>query len=810
MLSCARSFWFCTILLLVLSFSTYTAQAQKQVREITIHSGWGGLETPQNATVTIHREQRGFQCDGKPVDAKLVQTVVTALGAPQITKPELANLGITHVWLKKQLTAVEAEMPGSIPDATARQKDLFESTFADPQRMADITASLFKYWKSDDYPYVQIEVHFIDGSKLTAESNSYYAFMIPWKVQGAQSLKTYNAAISRAVSALLPSKSPNKERLSGEGFASELAEATMNHIKEHWEMIGVEDHAGDSLASLRGVYTVERTDINSYHNAEYGVSWDSNAPHEENMHATLHKASFPLNLAVEAILLSEAGKIQGIDQFLQTGSRYEKMVLSIPWLMTWLRTHPKAHAFLFYVHGKSFSDQAMRSFTQDMKVRGREELIEKVRSQQADIALIKIDGADWLIFPDKHLMLWRYSLPSGLLKWTDKDFPAGRCGAYPENDGGCSGSEVRPDGTLVPNGRPRDEACVAAYRAQYPLPALLPDALFNVMDHGRGGFIDLEGKIVIPLCFDTVSKFSDGLARFERDGKWGYLNSTGAVVIQPQFPWAEDFREGMARVQVTGSALGYDGRWGFVDKTGKVAIAPIYKRMMTDDGDDAAFHDGLVKIEVDSKSGFPLTGYIDKTGKVIIPAHFTFAEPFSDGIAAVTESDAGNTVWGYIDHTGKWAIPPQFDWANGFSDGLAAVNRYQNCGFIDRSGKYVLRPEVPAGENDCARVWGDFSEGLGRWRFGALFGYIDHTGKTVIEPRFQVASSFSEGLAAVVIGGKWGYIDTTGKMVIEPRELNRAEAFHNGLAQVVTKDGKWGYLNKTGKYVWEPVRQGSD
>src|SRR5882724_3631450 len=40
-------------------------------------------------------------------------------------------------------------------------------------------------------------------------------------------------------------------------------------------------------------------------------------------------------------------------------------------------------------------------------------------------------------------------------------------------------------------------------------------------------------------------------------------------------------------------------------------------------------------------------------------------------------------------------------------------------------------------------------------------GYIDKTGKLVIQPQYEgsSASSFSEGLAAVEVGDKWGFID---------------------------------------------------
>jgi len=48
------------------------------------------------------------------------------------------------------------------------------------------------------------------------------------------------------------------------------------------------------------------------------------------------------------------------------------------------------------------------------------------------------------------------------------------------------------------------------------------------------------------------------------------------------------------------------------------------------------------------------------------------------------------------------------------------------------------------------------------------YGYIDKTGKIVIEPKFDNAWSFSEGLARVKIDDKDGYIDKTGKYVWEP------------------------------------------
>jgi WG repeat protein/FAD binding domain-containing protein len=714
------------IVMLALSISAPAVHAQKIVSQIEIHSGWGGLGTPQNANVIIQRKNGVYLRDGKPVFTAQVEALVAALEAPRIPEPEMKNLGVTPEWLKAQVTSQRPKGSTQTFDTTANQRELFTATFTNPELVAKVIPNLFEYTRFDDYPFAKVKVDFDDGSKLTAESNSYYVYMVPWTLNGSKD-ESYNAEISRALSALLPSKAPNKERLSGDDFLTQLVDAVMNSIGAKWKLLGVESRAADALAALRNKFTVESADINPYHDVAFGIQWSAKEPPETNLHATLHKPTFPANFFEDLILLYDHDKVQGVDEFLKTGAIYEDLALSIPWLNDYIRAHPQESVFLMHVHQTSFGDHAMNSFALDMKARGREDLIPAVRTQQAQIALLKIGFVYWLVFPDKHMMLWRFEGPRGFLKWKQSDFPAGRCGDYQVNNGGCSGREISPDGTLIADHAPRDQECMSAYRATHVAPAQKTDVLFPVTERDRGGYIDQTGAMRIPLCFDSVSDFSEGLARFERDGLWGYLDTTGAVVIEPKFPWAEMFSEGLARVQVTGTSLGYDGRWGFIDRTGKVVVDPVYMDRGEDEPGEA-FHDGLAKIEVEEK-----VGYIDKTGKVVIEPRFTYASPFSEGVAAVTESSLGDDGWGFINKTGNWVIPPKFEWAGSFTEHLAAVNRTQHCAYIDPTGAYALQPPVSPGEKDCATVWGDFIEGLSRWKFGNKYGYIDRSGKVVIK-----------------------------------------------------------------------------
>lgn len=53
-------------------------------------------------------------------------------------------------------------------------------------------------------------------------------------------------------------------------------------------------------------------------------------------------------------------------------------------------------------------------------------------------------------------------------------------------------------------------------------------------------------------------------------------------------------------------------------------------------------------MELDGKFGF-----IDKTGKLVIPNIYTFANDFNEGLSQVSK----NLKKGYIDNTGKIVIP---------------------------------------------------------------------------------------------------------------------------------------------------------
>jgi len=166
-----------------------------------------------------------------------------------------------------------------------------------------------------------------------------------------------------------------------------------------------------------------------------------------------------------------------------------------------------------------------------------------------------------------------------------------------------------------------------------------------------------------------------------------------------------------------------------------VSAGRAFQQVDLRDFPKASFHQGLAAVRLGEKYG-----YIDRSGRVVISPRFQFAQIFSEGLARVVDNDRS----GYIDQTGRVVIAPQFHKAYKFSDGLARV-----C--------------APPGNLSLL------------FRLFRLVGWEDHNAYPC------------------------GYIDRTGKQVIDYLYLP-SHGFENGYARVTTLDGREGYIDHAGKF----------
>ena len=448
----SRTFGLTALLLPLCCFST--SGQTPRVRAIQIKSNWGGLGTWGKTELTVSNHGRSFRVGHQVLDSSLVERFCSSLGEPVVPQPELSNLGVTQDWLNRESEKVPPYyFIGRSPASTA-QRRLFTTSFTNLETIGKLMPNLFHFSRTDDYPSVEVQVTFEDGSVTQVASDSQYVFMLPWEItKGGCSSRTFNADISRALAAMLPKKCANRGRIAGQSMAEELAEAVRRYIDDDWNLIDAESIAGDSLVRLRAQYTVQRADINSFHHPEYGMEWKKGRPQETNLHVDLRKTTWPTNFTEHVVLLDRDGKIIGAEELLARAGQYEARVFGVSWLNRYIQNNPRVPFRLSFVHSTSLGDKAMRTFTADMKKIGKGSLADEIRAQQQQISLLLVgmtySEAYWLVLSDNRVVLWRYGGRSGLLDWASNDFPANECAQYQGVTGGCVGAVVTPDGALV-------------------------------------------------------------------------------------------------------------------------------------------------------------------------------------------------------------------------------------------------------------------------------------------------------------------------------------------------------------------------
>lgn len=110
-----------------------------------------------------------------------------------------------------------------------------------------------------------------------------------------------------------------------------------------------------------------------------------------------------------------------------------------------------------------------------------------------------------------------------------------------------------------------------------------------------------------------------------------------------------------------------------------------------------------------------MKGFIDKTGKEIIPPKYDLVWNYKEGLARVKLND----LIGFIGKNGNIVIPIKYEYALNFFDGLAVIVPKIEYGYMKRAIFIpVLYREALDGDTPSHA-----------YKFLDKFGYIDKTGK---------------------------------------------------------------------------------
>ena len=266
-------------------------------------------------------------------------------------------------------------------------------------------------------------------------------------------------------------------------------------------------------------------------------------------------------------------------------------------------------------------------------------------------------------------------------------------------------------------------------------------------------------KWLIEPRYEDAGSYSEGLWPVKKDGLWGYVDSADRVVVDFQYFGADPFRNGMAYVKIS------EDVWGLIDPTGRQIIAPQKGTRLIWDPLFGAKKDVRVPFR-DAQGRY---GFLDLSGKVRIPAVYSYASPFEGNWTAVESGDC----WGLIDRNGKSVVP------------IREKYRFLAC-FND----YVAFKTT---------------EGL--------MGVMDRKERVIVPPQYKGVLRGNAGLLKVeTVEGKVGFMDAALRFVVEPRYAKDRHAkgspvlltpFYGGGLVFVEEDGMTKALDEKGEVAFE-------
>jgi len=305
------------------------------------------------------------------------------------------------------------------------------------------------------------------------------------------------------------------------------------------------------------------------------------------------------------------------------------------------------------------------------------------------------------------------------------------------------------------------------------------------------GFIDTTGKLVIPEQWQEPGFFSDGLLPIEYEDKnnpkrWQILDKEGnPLTTDPVMLGKPVISNGMFYFTQDGKTMFYGLDWKFRFSIPYQTVEP--------------FHEGAAVVSHIAKVGY-VYGYVDTSGRIILPVKYERTEPFRDGLGMAKDRQG---KYYYVDNQGNFILKDlDYNLAFPFRDGIALVVLPQKDkfrrGFINKKGQFVIPPKFNS--------LNEFSEGLAAACEGEYpnkkCGYIDKSGKYVIKPLFAQTYNFNSGRAKVFINGDKGFsfIDKKGNIVFKTKDY-RVKEFSGGAVKVEHSHSSYSYLDVNGNII---------
>jgi hypothetical protein len=228
----------------------------------------------------------------------------------------------------------------------------------------------------------------------------------------------------------------------------------------------------------------------------------------------------------------------------------------------------------------------------------------------------------------------------------------------------------------------------------------------------------------------------------------------------------------------------------------------------------------------------------DADGKPLHPTHYYIDQSQADSSLIFIFINGIDKKQGLIDYKGNQLLAPTFEKIHFVGPNRITALKNERWGLYDFSGKNnYLKPIYKdigltadnllyANNDDCRTLYFDLdgqpkytqydevsldvSEGFRAVRKGKFWGFIDVTGKEIVNTKYLEVTCFYNGMAAVRTVNGWGLVDRNGKLILPDKYTSILHVAEYEVLQlekaaiVVTEEGKSGVVDSTGKWIISP------
>lgn len=306
------------------------------------------------------------------------------------------------------------------------------------------------------------------------------------------------------------------------------------------------------------------------------------------------------------------------------------------------------------------------------------------------------------------------------------------------------------------------------------------EGLFCVTRNSKQGYIDINGKEVIPCLYKCGNDFSEGIATVNLEDKWGMIDFFNNTVIPFNY-------DDLTICYNNTIAVKRDNKWGLINKRNEILIDFLY-----DELDNCPSYKCFCCIaKLNNKYGL-----IDIQGNIL--EKFIY-----DSIEVISDTDDILGEYLCFKKNGKSALysaKMRIFLTNFIYDNIdfSYENRFcvtinEKVGFIDTNGKMIVNAIY-----DGSFLY--YNDGKVVVKRNGLYGTLDLSGNEIISCEYRKLGNFSENLAwAINKKGQYGYIDQNNNVAIPFGKYLNCSNFSCGLATVFDKEQGQVYINKQGE-----------